>query len=96
MSGKTISSGTINEPKRKKLHFRAWHRGMREMDLILGPFADDNIGKLDAASLDEFEELMDVNDQELYRWIIGENAVPDRWQGELFDAIVEHRRNHIG
>ncbi|RLQ89443.1 succinate dehydrogenase assembly factor 2 [Notoacmeibacter ruber] len=96
MSGTQISSASVDDPRRKKLLFRAWHRGMREMDLILGPFADENIATMDGATLDHFEELMHVNDQELYQWVLGEKSVPEEWDGPLLDSIITHRRNRIG
>ena len=44
--------------RRRKIGFRAWHRGTREMDLIMGRFADAELGTLDAAGLDSFEALI--------------------------------------
>ena len=59
MSGSTLSSEGLDE-RRRRLLFRAWHRGMREMDLIIGRFADAHIATLSDAELDEFERLLDV------------------------------------
>jgi antitoxin CptB len=56
--------------------FRAWRRGVREMDLIVGRFADACIGKFDATELDEFEHLIEVPNAELYALIVGNEAVP--------------------
>ncbi|OXS99087.1 succinate dehydrogenase assembly factor 2 [Notoacmeibacter marinus] len=96
MSGTKISSASIDDPRRKKLLFRAWHRGMREMDLILGPFADERIADLDDERLDQFEALMSENDQDLYRWVMGERAIPPQWGGPLLASIIAHRRQRIG
>lgn len=60
----------------KRLRMRSWRRGMREMDLILGPFADAALGGLDAPALDAFERLLHENDQDLYRWITDPAAMP--------------------
>jgi antitoxin CptB len=57
------------DDRRKKLRFRAWRRGFREIDLILGGFADRKLCDLDAAGLDEFERLLDAPDQQVYDWI---------------------------
>jgi antitoxin CptB len=62
--------------RRRKLLFRAWRRGVREMDLIVGRFADAYIDKLDAPALDDFESLIEVPNAELYAWIVGDTAVP--------------------
>ncbi|NWG52249.1 MAG: succinate dehydrogenase assembly factor 2 [Hydrogenophilaceae bacterium] len=62
------------DDRRKKLHFRAWRRGFREIDLILGRFADAHLAGLDEAALDEFEALLGVPDQIAYAWILGQEA----------------------
>jgi antitoxin CptB len=63
------------DDRRKKLQFRAWRRGFREIDLILGGFADRKLESLDEAALDAFEALLDAPDQEVYEWIT-EQAQP--------------------
>lgn len=54
----------------KRLRMRSWRRGTREMDLILGPFADQRAAGLDAARRDRYEALLDENDHDLYAWIL--------------------------
>ena len=70
MTGTTRSSEGLSE-RRRKLLFRSWHRGIREMDLIMGGFADASIAGMTDAELDELERLLDVPDQEIYSWIHG-------------------------
>ena len=55
--------------RRQKLKFRAWRRGFRELDLILGGFADRKLDALDRGGLDTFEALLNANDQDVYEWI---------------------------
>ena len=62
--------------RRRKLLFRAWRRGVREMDLIVGRFADVYIDKFDEPSLDEFERLIEVPNAELYAWVTGDENAP--------------------
>jgi len=62
---------------------RAWRRGMKEMDLILGPFADSELPGLDPPALDLLERLMAENDQDLYRWITSDTDVPP-----LYAALI--------
>jgi antitoxin CptB len=62
--------------RRRRLLFRAWRRGVREMDLIVGRFADAHIGTLDDASLDDFERLIEVPNAALYSWVVGSAIVP--------------------
>ena len=69
------SSEGLDE-RRKKLLFRAWRRGVRETDLIVGRFADAHIGALDEPSLDDFERLIEVPNSDLYAWVSGETEIP--------------------
>ena len=64
------------DARRKKLLFRAWRRGVREMDLIIGRFADVHIDKFDAAGLDDFERLIEAGNSELYAWVVGTESAP--------------------
>lgn len=66
------------DDRRKKLQFRAWRRGFREIDLILGGFADAKLAGLDDFGLDAFEALLEASDQDVYEWITGQaNAPPE-------------------
>ena len=69
------SSEGLDERRRKVL-FRAWRRGVREMDLIVGRFADAHIDKFDDVGLDDFERLIEAPNAELYAWVIGAESVP--------------------
>jgi len=73
--------------RQKKLRFRAWRRGFREIDLILGPFADRNLPDLDEAGLDAFERLLDAPDQDVYAWIIGQAPTPPEYDTPTFALI---------
>jgi len=64
------------DPRRRKLLFRSWHRGMREMDLIMGRFADFALAELSETELADFERLIELPDRELLAWVTGEAAVP--------------------
>ncbi|QEL21744.1 succinate dehydrogenase assembly factor 2 [Bosea sp. F3-2] len=86
MSGSTRSSADL-DPRRRKILFRAWHRGMREMDLIMGRFADEAIAGFGDAELDEFERLIEVPDRDLLGWITGEIALPENYDTELFRRL---------
>jgi antitoxin CptB len=90
MTGSTRSSGGLDD-RRKRLLFRCWHRGTREMDLILGRFADAEIANLSDDELVQFEYLMDVPDPDLYAALTGNvPPVPDFASG-LFDRIKSFR-----
>ena len=79
--------------RRRRLLFRAWRRGVRETDLIVGRFADAYIEKLDEPALDDFERLIEVPNGELYAWVVGDTAVPaDHDTAVLRDLIAFHAR----
>jgi antitoxin CptB len=86
MSGSTRSSEGL-DPRRRKILFRAWHRGMRETDLIMGRFADAQIGNLSEAELDEFERLIEVLDRDLLSWVTGEAQVPENYDSDVFRQL---------
>lgn len=76
------------EMRRKRLRFRAWHRGMREVDLLLGRFADAIVAELDEAELAGFEALLDVPDQTVLTWITGEASVPAEADSRLLRRLL--------
>lgn len=86
MTGTTRSSNGLDD-RRKRLLFRCWHRGTREMDLILGRFADAEIGKLSDTELTELETLLEVNDPDLYAAITGDKVLPTDVTGAIFARI---------
>ncbi len=79
------------EVRLKRLRMRAWRRGTKEMDLILGPFADARLEALAPGDLDLFEALLAENDQDLYPWVTGAAAAPARYAA-LLAAIAAHAR----
>jgi antitoxin CptB len=87
MSGTTLASGGL-DVHRKRTHFRCWHRGMREMDLILGRFADAHIAELTEAELMELEDLMEEQDRDLLRWMTGEDPTPPQIDTPFFRKLA--------
>lgn len=84
----------------KRLRMRSWRRGTKEMDLILGPFADSHAAGLDGAMLDRYEALLEENDQDLFAWVLArvngrEAAIPpellDILDVVIADAVVRLR-----
>ena len=82
---------TTDEARLKKLKFRAWRRGFREADLILGPFADNHVHTMGEEELDWFERLLEQPDQDLYAWIIGTLPTPPEFDTELMNRIKAFR-----
>lgn len=69
----------------KKNLFRAWHRGTREADLLMGRFADVFLPKATDADLDQFEALLSETDPDIYDWITGRLSLPDA----VFRPVLE-------
>jgi antitoxin CptB len=96
MTGTARSSEGL-DLRRRKLLFRCWHRGMREMDLIMGRFADAELDRLSEGELAELEGLIEIPDRELLAWITGEEAVPAEQDGALFRRLRDfHLRQTDG
>lgn len=93
------TNARLTEPRQVRLGriaFRAWRRGFREADLVLGPFADQVGPTLDEAELDLFEALlMEDDDHALYAWIIETAPTPDRYQGSLMTKIRVFMAEHV-
>jgi antitoxin CptB len=85
----TIAQTETPEIRLKRLHMRSWRRGIKEMDLVLGRFSDDCLNGLSPADLDVYEAILQENDQDLLRWITGQDPIPDQF-ADLFGRISAH------
>jgi antitoxin CptB len=90
MTGSTRSSDGLDD-RRKRLLFRCWHRGTREMDLILGRFADAEISGLTDDELSRLEHLIEVPDPDLYAALTGNAPLAPEYASALFDRIKAFR-----
>lgn len=75
------------ENRRKRLLYRAMHRGFKEADIVIGGFATANIDRMETEELDEFEALIAFPDKELYEWIVGREEAPANIKGPIFDRL---------
>jgi antitoxin CptB len=71
------------EARLKRMGMRSWRRGTKEMDLILGPYADVHLAGMDEAALTLYDSLLAENDQDLLPWVLGQQAPPAR-----FSALI--------
>ncbi len=78
-----------------KLKFRAWRRGMRELDLIVGPFSDARLGGFDDAELDAFERLLDVPDQDLMNWLLEREPAAPEFDGQMLADLKTFMRDGL-
>jgi antitoxin CptB len=78
------------ENRRKRLIFRSWHRGTREMDLIMGSFAQIHVPDMDNAALDLYEEVLHTPDPDVYDWISGQKPVPANMINPVLEKLIRH------
>ncbi len=77
--------------RRRRLRYRAWHRGTREMDLMLGPFVDAHMEGLEGPELDRLEALIDEDDTDLLTWVMNYEPAPACADTELLGRIIAYR-----
>lgn len=75
------------DTRRRRLRFRAWHRGTREMDLLMGRFADSELAALPITEVDELEQLMEAPDRDVFSWLTGELALPPNYDTAVFRRL---------
>lgn len=86
MPGIAATSLGLDTRRRRSL-FRSWHRGMLEMDLIMGRFADAEIANLSETDLDDFETLLEAPDPDVLAWLTGEIETPSDYDTPVFRKI---------
>ncbi|PSL21801.1 antitoxin CptB [Shimia abyssi] len=67
------------------MKMRSMRRGIKEMDIILERYADDNLAQMDAVTLDMYDALLHENDQDLYQWVTGQKPAPERFRAMITD-----------
>ena len=85
---KMDSSEHLNT-ERKRLKFRSWHRGTREMDLLLGRFADRHLDAFDGAALRAYAALLEQPDPDIYDWVCGRGQCPEGELRPIVTALTE-------
>ncbi|MEJ8476774.1 succinate dehydrogenase assembly factor 2 [Roseibium algae] len=85
----------VRDNRRKRIVFRCAHRGMKEMDLLLGGFVDATIDSLNEAELEELEHLLTAHDQDLYSWMTGRKPLPAEWDGPLYRRVIDYHEEAI-
>lgn len=79
------------EARRRKLIFRADHRGFKEMDLFMGAFARTHVPAMSEAQLEEFEAILHMEDQDVYSWIMGQASPPKEAWSATLDLVLSFR-----
>ena len=83
----------MDDVRLKKIAFRAWHRGFREADLILGAFADLRLAAMSEAELDQFERLLEEADHDIYNWIAQKAPTPPEFETGIMRELKQFRDN---
>lgn len=86
-----IGMAVDSEARRKRILWRASHRGIKEMDMILGGFAAVHVSSMPEAELGRFEQLLEVPDQQFLAWMTGTEAVPEAMRCPMLDSILQFR-----
>jgi antitoxin CptB len=60
------------DARRRRIRYRAWHRGLRELELLMGPLVNEQIDTFDTRDIADFEALLDENDQTVLGWLLGD------------------------
>ncbi|WP_020184751.1 succinate dehydrogenase assembly factor 2 [Methylopila sp. 73B] len=97
----TTRTGEGLDPRRRRALYRSWRRGTREMDLLMGRFADAEIDLLTDDELDVYEELIEVPDRDLFAWISSNEAVPKNYDTTVYRRLLAFHQafpttEHIG
>ncbi len=79
------------DERRRKLKFRAWRRGFREMDLLMGSFADAHLEDMSEDDLGQFERLLATPDWDVFAWLVGQKPIPAEYKSELLDQVMAFR-----
>ena len=77
------------ETRLKRLRFRAWHRGTKEADLLIGGFFDAHSAVWNEAEIELFEALLEEQDVDIMAWAMGTADVPERWRGAMMDDLTK-------
>ncbi len=74
---------------RKRLHYRSWHRGCKETDLVLGRYCDARLADMDVAAMGLFEALLDEDDSEIWAWLTDKTPCPNPEYAALLTQLKQ-------
>lgn len=83
------------DPRRRRALFRARHRGLREMDVLMGQFCDAHLASLPDAEFADFEALLQAADQDVFAWLTGSAPIPSGYDTPLFRRLANFH-THLG
>jgi antitoxin CptB len=77
--------------RRKRLRYRCWHRGTKELDLLLGSFADRHVDAFDHGQLSRFEVLLEVPEPQIHAWLVAQQPPPPDYDTDVMRLLLAHR-----
>ncbi|MDI3471510.1 MAG: Succinate dehydrogenase flavin-adding protein, antitoxin of CptAB toxin-antitoxin [Pseudolabrys sp.] len=89
----TSRSSVGLDERRRRLLFRSWHRGIREVDLVLGRFADATLAGMSDAELDDYEAVLEAPTPDLMAWVMGEVPLPQGRTTPLLRRMIDFHLN---
>lgn len=84
------------DARRRRLLYRSRHRGTREMDLLIGAFAERHLGGMSGPELEEFERILEFADPDLFAWLAGKAPVPPECEGPVMALLCDFRLSKAG
>ncbi len=92
-----IDVKNINQHQKRlrRILFRTSHRGIKEMDILLGGYARENIEKMSDITLGELEKMLNIDDQKFYSILLGDEEVPDQFAGKLMQSLIDYTHNSL-
>lgn len=79
------------ENTKKKLIFRSWHRGTKEMDLLMGSFAKGYVPDFSAEEVSQYEDLLGLSDPDLYNWYTKREEIPSNLNNSVMQKFLAHK-----
>ena len=79
------------ETRRKRLHYHSWHRGTKELDLVLGQFAERHLPAMNETEMTLYEAILDENEHDIYAWLAGREAVPAEHDNHIMRMILDFK-----
>jgi antitoxin CptB len=79
------------ENLRGRLKFRSWHRGTKEMDLLMGHFADRHLDDYGAEELHLYAAILELPDPDVYDWIVGRSPLPAEQRNKVIEQLLAFR-----
>lgn len=90
----SVSPRLTQDARRRRCLFRASHRGTREMDMVMGSFAEAHLTNMSDDDLNDFEKLIDVPDRELFSWVSGSETIPSNFNTPILQQMIAfHQHN---